>query len=95
MRILVTGSSGQIGTNLALRLIEDGHFVYGVDIRPNLWTDAFETLLQDLSVPYHSFDTGVGHIPYPEDLDVIVHLAAHAKVHELVEQPDRALKISR
>ena len=92
MRILVTGSSGQIGTNLALRLIEDGHFVYGVDIRPNLWTDAFETLLQDLSVPYHTFDTGVGHIPYPEDLDVIVHLAAHAKVHELVEQPDRALE---
>ena len=25
MRILVTGSSGQIGTNLALRLLEDGH----------------------------------------------------------------------
>jgi UDP-glucose 4-epimerase len=31
-------------------------------------------------------------VPYPDDLDVVVHLAAHAKVHELVEQPHRALE---
>jgi nucleoside-diphosphate-sugar epimerase len=50
MRILVTGSSGQIGTNLALRLIKDGHEVFGVDKRPNAWVgDAFPTLLQDLA----------------------------------------------
>ena len=29
---------------------------------------------------------------YPPELDVVIHLAAHAKVHELVEQPDRALE---
>lgn len=92
MRILITGSSGQIGTNLALNLLEDGHFVFGVDIRPNPWTDAFETLLQDLSVPYRNFDEGIGHAPYPPDLDLVVHFAAHAKVHELVEQPARALE---
>ena len=49
MRILVTGSSGQIGTNLALRLQRDGHDVFGVDKRLNPWTDAFPTLLQDLA----------------------------------------------
>ena len=38
MRILLTGSSGQIGTNLALRLLADGHEVFGVDKRPNTWT---------------------------------------------------------
>jgi len=92
MRVLVTGSSGQIGTNLALHLQEQGHFVYGVDIRPNTWTDAIETLLQDLSVPYGNFDDGIGHAAYPSDIDIVVHLAAHAKVHELVEQPDRALE---
>ena len=47
MRVLITGSSGQIGTNLGLRLLDDGHFVYGVDIRPNTWTDRIETLLQE------------------------------------------------
>lgn len=92
MRVLITGSSGQIGTNLALNLLEDGHFVFGVDIRPNPWTDAFETLLQDLSVPYRDFRGGIGHAPYPPGLDAVVHFAAHAKVHELVEQPVRALE---
>jgi UDP-glucose 4-epimerase len=31
-------------------------------------------------------------VEYPPDLDAVVHLAAHAKVHKLVEQPDRALE---
>jgi len=92
MRILITGSSGQIGTNLALRLLSEGHFVFGIDKRPNPWTDRFETLLQDLSTPYRNFQDGIGHVEYPPNLDVAVHLAAHAKVHELVEQPDRALE---
>jgi UDP-glucose 4-epimerase len=92
MRILITGSSGQIGTNLALRLQEEGHYVFGVDKRPNTWTDQIETLLQDLSRPYHNFATGMGHVEYPKDIDVVVHFAAHAKVHELVQQPDRALE---
>ncbi|MBI3241547.1 MAG: NAD-dependent epimerase/dehydratase family protein [Chloroflexi bacterium] len=92
MRILITGSSGQIGTNLALRLLSEGHFVFGIDKRPNTWTDKISTLLQDLSSPYRDFKGGIGHVEYPPDLDLVVHLAAHAKVHELVEQPDRALE---
>ena len=90
MRVLVTGSSGQIGTNLALRLQRDGHDVFGVDIRANTWTDEFPYLLQDLSGHYESFVGGINHAPYP-DVDVVVHLAAHAKVHQLVRQPHRAL----
>ena len=31
MRILVTGSSGQIGTNLCQRLLREGHDVFGID----------------------------------------------------------------
>jgi UDP-glucuronate 4-epimerase len=84
MRVLVTGSSGQIGTNLALRLQRDGHDVFGVDKRPNGWTDEFRYLLQDLSMQHVEFD-------FPP-CDVIVHLAAHAKVHELVVHPHRALE---
>jgi UDP-glucose 4-epimerase len=92
MRVLITGSSGQIGTNLALRLQQEGHFVFGIDVRQNTWTNQIETLLQDLSMPYRHFQGGIGQVDYPENLDVVVHLAAHAKVHELVEQPDRALE---
>lgn len=92
VHVLITGSSGQIGTNLGLRLLNEGHQVFGVDVRPNIWTGEFETLLQDLSVPYHAFEHGIGHADYPADLDMAVHLAAHAKVHELVLQPDRALE---
>ncbi|MBK6325852.1 MAG: NAD-dependent epimerase/dehydratase family protein [Chloroflexi bacterium] len=91
MRVLITGSSGQIGTNLGLFLQEQGHQVFGVDKRPNSWTNEISTIIQDLSVPYHHYEGGIG-IEYPENLDVVVHFAAHAKVHELVEQPDRALE---
>jgi UDP-glucose 4-epimerase len=92
MRVLITGSSGQIGTNLALSLQEQGHFVFGIDKRPNTWTAEIATLLQDLSAPYRHFKRGIGHVEYPPDLDIVVHFAAHAKVHELVEQPERALE---
>src|SRR5678816_3193784 len=92
MRILVTGSSGQIGTNLAVRLIRDGHDVFGVDKRPNPWVgNAFPTLLQDLAGHYSAFPGGINGVEYP-DVDLVVHLAAHAKVHQLVRQPHRALE---
>ena len=89
MKVLLTGSSGQIGTNLALRLLADGHEVFGVDQRVNTWTDDFRYLIQDLSGPYTASADGIG-VPYP-DADLVVHLAAHAKVHQLVAQPHRAL----
>ena len=91
MRVLLTGSSGQIGTNLAIRLQREGHFVFGVDKRPNPWTTGFDTLLQDLSGQYAAFYGGINGVEYPE-VDLVVHLAAHAKVHQLVKQPHRALE---
>jgi len=91
MRILITGSSGQIGTNLALRLLREGHVVYGVDKRQNTWTDSFPTLLQNLAGHYEPFHGGIGGVEYPE-VDLVVHLAAHAKVHQLVAEPHRALE---
>jgi UDP-glucose 4-epimerase len=57
MRVLITGSSGQIGTNLALRLLSEGHDVFGVDKRVNTWIDDdFRYLLQDLSGHYAAME---------------------------------------
>ena len=91
MRILITGSSGQIGTNLALRLLEGGHQVFGIDKRLNTWTDAFPYLLQDLAGHYAPYPGGINGVEYPQ-ADLVVHLAAHAKVHQLVREPHRALE---
>jgi nucleoside-diphosphate-sugar epimerase len=86
MHILITGSSGQIGTNLALALLQRGDHVQGLDIRPNAWTDAIPTAVADLC--RLSPDSP----PVQGRFDAVVHLAAHAKVYELVEQPQRALE---
>lgn len=83
MRIVITGSSGQIGTNLALTCLGLGHEVVGVDLRANPWTNRFETHRADLTRTMPVL---------PLAPDVVVHLAAHAKVHELVEHPLKALE---
>lgn len=90
MRILITGSSGQIGTNLALRCLAAGHEVLGVDIRPNGWSCAYPTLLLDLSTLAAA--DALARARTAGRLDVVVHLAAHAKVHELVRRPRLALE---
>ena len=70
MRILITGSSGQIGTNLALRLQREGHTVFGVDKRLNTWTDDFRYLLQDLSGHYPTFPGGIGGVEYQRRIEL-------------------------
>jgi UDP-glucuronate 4-epimerase len=87
MRVLITGSSGQIGTNLALACLAAGHEVFGIDCRANPWTDAYGCALGDLAgaAPARLFDR-----PGAARPDAVVHLAAHAKVHELVQDPSRA-----
>lgn len=85
MKILITGSSGLIGTNLALRLLDEGFEVLGVDRRPNTWTDRIDTVERDLLEPLAA-DT------FGSPPSLVVHLAAHAKVYELVVNPRRAME---
>ncbi len=85
MRVLITGSSGLIGTNVGLALLKRGDEVIGVDKRENTWTDKIDTRLIDL-VAASPDDLKIGAKP-----DVVLHLAANAKVFELVSHPERAL----
>jgi UDP-glucose 4-epimerase len=88
MRVVITGSSGQIGTNLALGLQRSGHRVVGIDLRPNPWTESVETRQVDL----REGPDRLQHAVPAGEVDVVVHLAAYAKVYELVEHPERALE---
>lgn len=82
--VLITGSSGQIGTNLGLSLLADGRSVDGIDHRRNTWTDDILTTRRDLTQPFLAMP--------PNGAGVVVHLAAHAKVHETVNRPHAALE---
>ena len=86
--ILVTGSSGTIGTALCRALLARGDEVLGIDWVENKWAPEVQaiTTLIDLrdQATLKTHDSTL-------KTDLIVHLAANARVHELVEEPRRAL----
>lgn len=90
MKILVTGSSGQVGTNLCLALAQKDVSVLGIDKRENTWTRQIPTLRHNLAQSMPSpAEIAAAHGGFGQP-DLVVHLAANAKVHELVENPRRA-----
>lgn len=80
MKIIVTGSSGTIGSVLCEKLQERGHTVIGVDIKkPQV---KVKTIYQDLRKGFTKKIKGI---------DMVIHLAANARVHPLVIKPNLAL----
>lgn len=86
MKILVTGSSGTIGTRLCEKLLAAGHTVVGADWEPCKWNTEVEALRIDIDLR-HAEEYG----KLPADAELIIHLAANARVYELVENPSRAM----
>ena len=87
MKILVTGASGTIGTRLCELLLKDGEDVVGVDRGPSKWLPEVDAITHKADLRYEDQVNTI-----PTDVDVIVHLAANARVYELVEHPERALE---
>lgn len=88
MHILVTGSSGTIGTRLCERLLKSGHTVIGADWKPCLWNKEAEKLR--INIDLRDSSQLIAHRS-PLTAELIIHLAANARVYELVENPDRAM----
>lgn len=87
MNILLTGSSGTVGTKLFEELLRLNYDVTGVDRRENKWNKSLnkKTVLLDLLKKEE-----VARLP--KKIDLIVHFAANARVYELVKNPDMALE---
>jgi len=85
MKILITGSSGTIGTRLFEHLLPE-HEVVGTDIVQNKWQPELNTCTIRLDLR-----KGEALDSLPADLDLVINLAANARVYELVKDPQRAL----
>lgn len=86
MKVLVTGSSGTVGTHLCGRLLKEGHTVVGVDRNPNKWNKEINEITINVDLRDKSRILSI----LPKDVDIIIHLAANARVHDLVIEPSLA-----
>jgi len=94
MLVVVTGSAGFIGSNLADRLLQRGHWVIGVD---NFSTGQREFLQDAIKHPKFRLITGDmldadGLAKWFRGADFVVHLAANADVRLGTEHPRRDLE---
>ena len=85
MKILITGSSGTIGTRLCERLLQTDHELICVDREPNKWIPEIDEVTHRVDLRDEETMKEI-----PTDCDMIIHLAANARVYELVVHPDRA-----
>lgn len=80
MKILVTGSSGTIGSEMVEGLEKAGCDVWGLDKKQPQFTHPKHFIHHDLTKPLENL----------EWFDLIIHLAANARVHDLVIDPTLA-----
>jgi len=84
-KILITGNNGTIGTRLCEKLLEKNYEIIGVDLKSNRWNDRINklTIIGDLRRK-EAFKE------LPKDVDLVIHLAANARVYNLVLDPSLA-----
>jgi UDP-glucose 4-epimerase len=85
-KILITGSSGTIGTRLGEKLLNLGYEIIGVDWKTNKWNKNLEKRTIHLDLRNKNLVLK----KLPKKVDLIIHLAANARVYELVKNPDLA-----
>ncbi|GIW65033.1 MAG: hypothetical protein KatS3mg093_012 [Candidatus Parcubacteria bacterium] len=88
MKILITGSSGTIGTRLCEKLLENKTDFIGVDWKKNIWNKEIEK--RTIHIDLRNKNLIFKKLP-KNNIDLIIHLAANARVYNLVENPELAL----
>ncbi|MEM7663163.1 MAG: NAD-dependent epimerase/dehydratase family protein [Pseudomonadota bacterium] len=96
MHFLITGVAGFIGATTALRLLEDGHSVVGVDSLDGHYSVALKRMrLSRLHARpefvFHQLDLAepgsLLHLPEASRIDRVIHLAAQAGVRRSMADP--------
>ena len=89
MNILVTGGAGFVGTNLIKRLLKDGHNVVSLD---NYSTGKAEN--EQEGCKYYDVDIRdvLDFDFFMEDVDVVYHLAALARIQPSFINPANTLE---
>jgi len=84
-KVLITGSSGTIGTRLCEKLLKERYTVVGVDSEPNKWNERVNKLTMIGNLLERQTIEGL-----PCNVDLVVHLAANARVYDLVINSQKA-----
>lgn len=84
-KVLVTGSSGMIGTALCEALLQGGYEVIGVDLKHNKWSEGVDSATVICDLRNSSFFEKLR-----KEFDMVVHLAANARVFNTVVTPQLA-----
>ncbi len=84
--ILITGINGTIGTRLGEKLLNSKYKIYGVDWKKNKWVDD----LNKVNIQIDLRNKKLVFEKLLKNIDLVIHLAANARVYELVKNLDLA-----
>ncbi len=80
-KVLVTGGSGFIGSNLCRLLHESGHSVLSLDLK------------ESSPKPWGVVVADIREFQVPNDIEIIIHLAAQISVAHSVTEPEETFSI--
>jgi len=90
MNIMVTGGAGFVGTNLIKRLLKDGHNVVSLD---NYSTGTEDNHQEGCKYVDADIRDVIDFDYFMEDVDVVYHLAALARIQPSFKNPANTLEV--